>query len=331
MQSNTWEAVVSHFPDVPLSVPALRRCHHCARAQEEDPATRLRKCAGCSRALYCSKACQKAAWQKHKLVCCDATDFTARNNSGQLHSGLRSLGYSDLATFTNTLQEFMEAHTWALRSLAKAHVLRSGGLDWVLNPPKMLYIFLIPASVLGLSERNPARTFRLKSHGFVSLADHALYNSRAAADWMRSQPTRAVAAELYGRHPLYAGLLPVMFDVEGLNMTFLHNYPLFRPFHPQTLSEPTKNLVLDDILELSAGSINAGLPLRAVEEAGPMGLLFALPGRFVRSQGSSWTWKALFPTWAEYQRGEHQELDETLDKLKAGITPSETMIVFRSL
>ncbi len=55
-------------PDDTVSI-ALRVCYHCGKAEDEQ--LKLRKCSGCSSALYCSKECQKEQWKTHKSVLCD--------------------------------------------------------------------------------------------------------------------------------------------------------------------------------------------------------------------------------------------------------------------
>lgn len=42
----------------------LRKCEKCNKGQQEG--LKLRKCAGCSSVMYCSKECQKESWAKHK-------------------------------------------------------------------------------------------------------------------------------------------------------------------------------------------------------------------------------------------------------------------------
>lgn len=44
-------------------------CGHCKKSESQLPTnTKLKRCVGCSIALYCSKDCQKAAWPTHKYV-----------------------------------------------------------------------------------------------------------------------------------------------------------------------------------------------------------------------------------------------------------------------
>ena len=52
-------------------VYGLRRCEGCGKEElsGRDREVRLLVCAGCERSYYCSRECQKAAWQAHKPMC----------------------------------------------------------------------------------------------------------------------------------------------------------------------------------------------------------------------------------------------------------------------
>ena len=90
--------------------------------------------------------------------------------------------------------------------------------------------------------------------------------------------------------------------------------------------------VLKDIITLSGSSINAGIPLRPAEGSSPEGIMLALPGRFVRGRSASWIWTPLFPSWADYRRGVHRDLDDMFDthKLRSN-TLAESMVAFNLL
>lgn len=48
------------------SLPVLARCQACKVTK---PTDELRKCSGCKVAIYCSSACQRRDWLRHKPVC----------------------------------------------------------------------------------------------------------------------------------------------------------------------------------------------------------------------------------------------------------------------
>uniref|UniRef100_A0A8H8CJ84 MYND-type domain-containing protein n=1 Tax=Psilocybe cubensis TaxID=181762 RepID=A0A8H8CJ84_PSICU len=56
----------SQFPHVTRK--DLTQCQWCYKSAQE-PGITLSRCAGCQRARFCSKACQKAAWPTHKIRC----------------------------------------------------------------------------------------------------------------------------------------------------------------------------------------------------------------------------------------------------------------------
>ncbi|PIL30620.1 hypothetical protein GSI_07322 [Ganoderma sinense ZZ0214-1] len=226
-------------------------------------------------------------------------------------------------------QDFREAHEWSFRSLAKTIVLKHGGID----PQKLLSLLVVPVAAMGVRERNRARTFHIHSYGLDVLDDIFASNPPAVAEWTALEPRRKTVTDAYRWHPNYAGLLPVNVSVYGLNLTFVEFLPQFRPSSPTPLlaDGDAKEALLENILALAMGSINAGIPLRPVEGSGPEGTLLALPGRFVRGESGSWTWRALFSTWEEYTRGEHGELDNLLDSLGFRHTPAEIMIAFNTL
>lgn len=54
-------------PTQPPPAPGVRQCWECGL--QPGPEETLQKCSGCKRALYCSRACQEAAWKGHKVDC----------------------------------------------------------------------------------------------------------------------------------------------------------------------------------------------------------------------------------------------------------------------
>ncbi len=41
-----------------------KKCHFCGKLQPN-----IKKCSGCSFALYCNKECQRSDWNSHKNIC----------------------------------------------------------------------------------------------------------------------------------------------------------------------------------------------------------------------------------------------------------------------
>ncbi|KAM5542685.1 hypothetical protein V8D89_003646 [Ganoderma adspersum] len=231
--------------------------------------------------------------------------------AGELPAGFSSLGYPSFgpALASLAVQEFSEVHEWAFRSLAKAYVLSNGGIEWSQNPPKRLFLLLAPTATAGTRERNPTRTFRLSSYAFTPFDETLAADPVMVDDPARQEGLRKVAVDMWGWHPAYVGLLPI--------------YPAISTGR------------LGDIVLLSGGSINAGIPLRTVDsdsdESGPEGMMLALPGQFVRGQNGSWSWSALFSRWGDCRRGVHQHLDELFDTLTLGDAPGDNIAAFNFL
>ncbi|KAI0737889.1 hypothetical protein C8Q80DRAFT_1242498 [Daedaleopsis nitida] len=310
---------------------SLRQCHHCGYNPGSDPGTqerRLRRCAGCMQAWYCSTQCQKAAWKAHKAEC---KEVMKENSSGD-DSDAQSIGFSSISLFDQALREFEHAHNFAIRGLAKALVLRAGGNGWTQSPQRLLHFNLESVAALG-AHRNPSRTFRLKGYAFATLQDLVATHPQVADDWAQTQPTRDQILDELARLPDGAsarveGILPVRFIVEGMDVSNLLFFPLFRAeAHADANAgeRVVREAVLADMVDFLMGSINGGFPLHCVEGQHP---LVALPGRFMRARGS-WTWNALFGSWDEYRRGVHKDLDATLRRLFImNEEPNKPMMLF---
>ncbi|KAI0688304.1 hypothetical protein C8T65DRAFT_589623 [Cerioporus squamosus] len=326
------EAILGNFPEVfsASSLSALRRCYHCGRSsQTEGENFRLRRCGGCMTSRYCSKDCQKADWNKHKIHCRTTVEFAAEPETATaINEELQSLGFSSFHGFAEAFTEFLDAHDWALKACAKAFVLMEGGIEWSQNPQKMLWITLAPASSPGVpARRNTSRILKFKYHEFINLEEKFAEIPETGLKWAEYESERQAAHRRYSIHPSYVGLLPVMYEVQGVNMTQSLYYPLYRPTRNTTCAQISKRLTLGDILTLCIGSINEGFPLRPIDDASP---LLAFPGQYVRDQGT-WTWRPFFADWNRYRRGAFKALDETLSRMEVGVTVPELILFFRML
>ena len=277
------------------------------------------------------------------MTCCDTDNINISlipTRAGDLPASFSAFGYSSPEALAAALQVFAEAHSWSLRSLAKAYVLCEGGIEWSQKPQKMPSLLLATAATVGVREHNPARTFRFSSFRFSLVDDEFPSHSTSSQEadrWARWDPLRKKTIDTWSWHPEFAGLLPVVFVIDGLNVGWVQYHPQFRPAHPSSpnpllVDEEAKMAVLKDIITLSGSSINAGIPLRPAEGSSPEGIMLALPGRFVRGRSASWIWTPLFPSWADYRRGVHRDLDDMFDthKLRSN-TLAESMVAFNLL
>ena len=259
-------------------------------------------------------------------------------SEGELPARFSSLGYHSFPALARALQEFSEVHEWAFRSLGKAAVLVSGGVEWSHNPPKQLVLVLAPATTARAREHNPACTFRLSSYSFTTLSQTNTYGPfQVTIDGgAHHEQMRRLLVEMWRRHPDYLGVLPMTFLVDGLSTRFARFIPQLRPAQlpsptPLVVDDSGKKAVLEDIIRLCSGSINAGIPIRPQEGSGPEGMVLALPGQYVRGQSGSWSWTTLFSCWEDYRRGVHLQLDELFDTLTLRNVPGDTIAAFNLL
>ncbi|RDX52841.1 hypothetical protein OH76DRAFT_129706 [Lentinus brumalis] len=307
-------------PSLYIQVAALRRCQECGQAQDAEH--RLQRCAGCFHILYCSKTCQKKAWKTHKLLCSTNAGIIERSDSIP-QPQLEGLGFESFSKFTDVFRQWSDAHKNALYMCAKVVVMQRGGIAWSQNPQKMLAFFVTPRrSGNLLSLRNPSLMFQLQTMHLFDLEEHMAMSPDVRTKWEHDAPVRASMDAKFTTHPLYAGLLPTVTTIDGIDMVRLDYLTQFHP-NPSLAPlaacvAPVRDIVLEDILHLALGSINAGFPLRP-EGSGPSQQF--LPGHFVRDQFTH-TWQPLFADWTQYRRGQHKGLDETLDGLRSGIPPS---------
>ena len=64
MDSVDW----NNLPVIPLPLSGPGEVPRCDQCKQAGTTETLKRCGGCSTMLYCSKECQKAAWNTHKLV-----------------------------------------------------------------------------------------------------------------------------------------------------------------------------------------------------------------------------------------------------------------------
>ena len=248
---------------------------------------------------------------------------------------LGSIGFDSVAVFTEALTQWLDAHKPALQMCADVALYRAGGMVRVssadLEKQQMFLAPLVPRSSLDLpATRNPSLMFQLSGHFLFSLGDHLAKVPGFRHDWDRGAPIRTAMDERYADHPLYAGVLPVLISVAGLQLSQILYFPHFLPDPTSSPSEAILNaeqrIVAGDILHLVQSSVNAGFPIRQI---GQEFSVPAVPGRYVRARGA-WTWEKLFADWSDYRRGQHQGLDETLDGLTSGFSPRELMLAMKS-
>ncbi|OJT13478.1 hypothetical protein TRAPUB_9972 [Trametes pubescens] len=305
-------------------------CHKCRQPPRDG--SKLRKCGGCTGILYCSKECQKAAWPAHRVFCLHIAD-TARDFSLNDHE-VQRFGYASCAAFTRTMSEFITAHTWAVDTTVEVQALLQNGPALALphgGPQQQLYLIELACADGPLAPRparNPAAAFKVAKHGFMPLeeylrTDDAQNAAQTHAAFLRelSMTHAALSAQNY---PLYAGLMPVMFEVSGVLAHLSRRVPIFRPIHARALDAVT-TAALGDLVRLCVGSINGGAPLGNVDIERPH---FAIPGQFARRDGK-WAWTRQYKDWAHYHRMSAEcGVLEMVKELQFGWAPEGLMDVY---
>ncbi|TFK78952.1 hypothetical protein K466DRAFT_45778 [Polyporus arcularius HHB13444] len=294
---------------------ALRECDHCDAPQSAKRP--LRRCGGCIQTMYCSKNCQKAAWPQHKILCRANAHLWGEQAVSAIS---QSSSFPSVTAYCDCISIFVETHDWALKAIARVAITLEGGIDWFLNPPKVLCICLSPEDpqpVENAGESSRMPTFKFHSQKFVVSEDLA-GKPRSPNNWDRQAPVLAEQEERFRRidPDHYVGSLPVCFSVVGVvGVHHLRLYPQFR--RPSNVSDPAigdrdKETLLEDAFMLFAGSIDFSYPLRELEGGSRP---IAVPGRVVRTRGGR-SWQAMFTDWSEYRRGIHDGLDTILDLLR---------------
>ncbi|KAI0637463.1 hypothetical protein C8Q77DRAFT_1249807 [Trametes polyzona] len=159
---------------------SLRRCDVCLKGEQEG---KLRKCAACSRVLYCSRACQKAGWSHHKLLCSrysQEAEIVASVNEAE------AFGYSSSAAFLQAVQQYRDTHRWAIaQAIHAVLMLETGDVSMAIalqQPRKDVLVFRLACQSSPNkppSQLNPASTFRVIDFRLCPAA------SRSAEDVMQ--------------------------------------------------------------------------------------------------------------------------------------------------
>ncbi|EIW59859.1 uncharacterized protein TRAVEDRAFT_64687 [Trametes versicolor FP-101664 SS1] len=286
--------------DFMTALPSLRICTYCAKPQ--DQYMKLMRCSRCASALYCNRVCQKAAWPVHKLSC-SLPNAAALGAVLAEVSEVRSFGYRSAEDFKQVLRDFIDTHSWAFRSFAKAELLLRGGPQYMNTPPEIMTVDLRCVYAPG-SPLDPARTFKFVRHGWQTI-EECTRDPIDALNWQGAQALREVRERECRDEPRFIGMLPVLYTVEYPHMQHLFFFAQFHPlsgstfFQPEQFNDIGRNALIADIKLLCTSSINNGLALRCAEGQGSIA---PLPGRFVRLN-KAWTWEPLFTDWEVYLAG----------------------------
>ncbi|KAI0717129.1 hypothetical protein C8Q76DRAFT_425259 [Earliella scabrosa] len=280
------------------------KCHACSASESPGGEIRLRRCSGCSIALYCSEKCQKKAWSGHKLHC-RLTSATKRDHRAiakyaQARNSLAPIpitnDISDVPIAgAASFAKFSSMHGWALRMmcLASLHLSHDGrGADHFRHTPSVIRFQVYPTGkIADLPVRDkPWNAWQIHCYFSSTVQEVLAAGGPLAEGW---QETLAIHAEAVEKERAqlgdrYVGSLLALFDVDTTNMTVSRQYPIATLRDPDALQDPRARDVLRDLLTLCMGYINLGIPLQqySVDD------LVAYPARMIQD-GRDWRWKPL--------------------------------------
>ncbi|TFK87934.1 hypothetical protein K466DRAFT_599095 [Polyporus arcularius HHB13444] len=247
----------------------LSRCHNCGDGQRTG---KLKRCAGCNTAKYCSRECQREAWPSHKLGCRYKSTPDGPGAGKEEHCTpeerrariLQSLGFPTAVSLAHALKDWAEAHRWTFTTMTKATVLLEGGPDCLqLNTgtPRFMSYIITPNKA---GDGSPASTFLVESACLISAEECGGGSSVLQKAWEDAEPGRKAMDASFREdgEASFAGVISVIYFFHNTGMVVHNQHPVYRTQNNAPLDEQTKTVVRD-LLSMCKGSINAGVCLRA--------------------------------------------------------------------
>ncbi|KAI0665606.1 hypothetical protein C8Q78DRAFT_552267 [Trametes maxima] len=292
-------------------LPALdQRCYQCGKAGAED--RKLRRCAKCNVALYCSRECQKNAWPKHKILCAAPTTRNGPfscigvqsapsgvsvqpSGIGVVHATSR-VEYANVTDAGRSIRKFVETQDWAIRIMTQASIYLSlvdvAPIDRQGNCPEPRAAFFRIAPVVG--ERvTPANLWKIvdcRAHplrDFGPDIERRIWEGKPAERKPREGPSSSAPTSV---------MAPVIFAINDIlpHSIVITHFRIPLPHFPPNLFPQSATDALKDLVTFCADQINQDLCLRQLSEENYV----AVPNRMVRS-GGRWKWEPLPDEWAQ--------------------------------
>ncbi|KAI0668509.1 hypothetical protein C8Q78DRAFT_263990 [Trametes maxima] len=276
-------------------------CDHCNKMEEDLP-TKLKRCAGCGAAKYCSRECQKAAWPSHKMLCSRGNAPHTAQDWGIAPDQL--FGFAAPATMVYALKAWADdIHTHAISIMASALVLLSGGMDAVMAPesPRALLITVEPTGGRDGTadnhggrgnendEPSPATRFKIQDIGLVEKSKHELLEQNWGRWAGQAQMfTEQLRQGVEDPQRTFGGMLPTAFVVAGTGVVKFHNALIHgqQHYHSGALHERGMKAAFVNIFFLCKACINAGFVFQQPEGSGGTG---PTVGTYVRGK-KKWKW-----------------------------------------
>ncbi|CDO68868.1 hypothetical protein BN946_scf185000.g11 [Trametes cinnabarina] len=223
---------------------------------------KLKRCAGCSIAKYCSRECQKNAWPTHKEFC------RRPGTSSQPDAGSDSFaGFPTAISLADAIREWVRIHDYGFNVIANATVLLNGGVDRAFASPQALR-FELDIGPNNKGDGNPANVFKLDRISLDTKESFLRPTGLTDAEaWDRREEQcryDAMRKRVEFPHVTITGVLPAAFLVLNTGLVAWHQFPVFAPRHFDFSAPlaPPLQFLLDDLIAMSLVAMNAGDILR---------------------------------------------------------------------
>ncbi|KAL1947352.1 hypothetical protein VTO73DRAFT_14313 [Trametes versicolor] len=300
-----------------LPPPCLTRCAHCNKRERQLPAgAKLKRCKGCTGAMYCSRACQRAAWPRH------------RNSCGSVVSCYQDkgcAGYATSSALAEAIHDWVDdIHRQALETLANATILANGGIAANLGFPRVLRLALAPGDKSD-DGADPAKAFSIVKVSVENRDDvPAVISSWDHIEADCQKYTRSFRKD--SPDATVIGCIPAVCVVAGAYTATFHYFPVYglQSGHLTVMPDYIRP-VCEDVAAMCVETVNRGLVLRPSSCArcehckrGPF------RGTLVRLLKKKKTW-----TWQPVDGGNWVPADDF--ESRSGLHPVETWAVYNAL
>lgn len=242
-----------------------------------------------------------------------------------------TLGFRDVRTFCMARVDWRGAHFWAILLMTYARILQSGGIQALHDSPFYLMYMASRRRQPSSPDPSPAQTFEIVADSVMMLkssVDRAANPNARTRGWMSEEIQKdhdEWVEELKERYQeRYSGYVTVALIIKGVSSLETMRIP----FLNRTSTPPPNNLkaILEDLVTLLRGCVNAGLALRFIEDVDYASeeeelMAQALPGRIVRR--GTWTWEPLFLDWDELTptHQAYETLHPIVAQMTSGLSP----------
>ncbi|RDX52824.1 hypothetical protein OH76DRAFT_126974 [Lentinus brumalis] len=252
-------------------------CDHC---KSTGGTLTLKRCGGCATMLYCSKACQKAAWGSHKSLC------------RQLHPNV--LQNPSPVNVANIARKWVNIHHQSFKALLDCTVYLSGGVTHAFSAPRGIVCLI---SMRPDWDGNPAAPFHLLSFALLHKDESSVLNGQwdSLMDGCREYARGQRFGNRSGPTPVLAGIIPIVWCMTEDNDFVVNTF--FPIYHTHVADDGALNartrIALTGVVHHCRNCLDRGLVYEE-RPGGPGGCMLKLPGWY-RQKGRKWKWEVPMP------------------------------------